>query len=312
MTIEQKRELIEPNHRRLSVSRQSELLDLSRSTLYYRRSEGDAYNDLLMRLIDVQYTATPFYGVPRITAWLRSQGHHVNHKRVRRLMRLMGLEAIYPKHRTSVSDQAHKKYPYLLKGLAIEAPNHVWSTDITYIRMHKGFIYLVAIMDWFSRYVISWEVSTTLETEFCLACLEQALTITRPEIFNSDQGTQFTSDEFTGLLADLEIRISMDGRGRVYDNIFIERLWRSVKYEEVYLKDYETVAQAIESLGYYFEFYNHQRLHQSLGYQTPAAVYFGQRSKKEEDGPSYNPVSSPAMAGELLPATTPVGIAVGG
>jgi len=264
---------VEPAHPQISVSRQCELLGLARSSYYYESRREGSYNELLMRLIDEQYTRTPFYGVRRMTAWLRSIGHPVNHKRVARLMNRMGLEAIYPKHRTSKSHLQHRKYPYLLKGLEIVYPNQVWATDITYIRMRRGFIYLTAIMDWFSRYVLAWEVSITLETEFCLAALDRALESARPEIFNSDQGSQFTSEDFTGRLKKENIAISMDGRGRVFDNIFIERLWRSVKYEEVYINDYQGVREAKDGLRRYFEFYNNERPHQSLGYCRPVEVY---------------------------------------
>ena len=311
MTTEQKRQLLDPRHRRLSVSRQCALLGLPRSTCYYRPTRSDGYNERLMRLIDEQYTATPFYGVPRMTAWLRTQGHAINSKRVRRLMRLLGLEAIYPRRRTSTPDQAHKKHPYLLKGLTIKAPDQVWSTDITYVRLNRGFIYLMAIMDWFSRYVVCWEASLTLESSFCVQALERALQAAQPQIFNSDQGSQFTSAAFTKRLEDREIQISMDGRGRFYDNIFIERLWRTVKYEEVYLRDYESVPTALESLACYFDFYNQERLHQSLDYETPASVYFGQRGKTDR-ARSHNLVSSPAMAGELLAAPVLVGGTAGG
>lgn len=231
-----------------------------------------------MRLIDEQYTRTPFYGSPRMTVWLRSQGYAVNHKRVARLMQLMGLQAIYPKAKNglcSAAGQGHQVYPYLLRGVSIERVNQVWSTDITYVRLPAGWLYLVAILDWFSRYVLAWQVSLTLAGEFCVETLRQALRLARPEIFNSDQGSQFTSHEFTGCLQAAEVAISMDGRGRCFDNIFVERLWRTVKYEEVYLKDYSSVTIARQGLGAYFEFYNHQRPHQALGYQTPAAVYFG-------------------------------------
>lgn len=258
----------------IAVSRQCELLGLSRSGYYYEpRGESDL-NLKLMDLIDEQYTETPFYGVEKMTASLRRKGHEVNSKRVRRLMRLMCLEAIYPKPRLSVSTKEHKKYPYLLSGVVIERPDHVWSADITYIRLSMGFVYLVAIMDWFSRYVLSWEVSITLEKEFCIKALIKALAISRPDIFNTDQGVQFTSSEFTGCLEDHNIRVSMDGRGRVFDNIFVERLWRTVKYEEVYLKSYQTVMESKAELTKYFEFYNSERLHASLRYRTPYEVYF--------------------------------------
>lgn len=226
-----------------------------------------------MRLIDEQYTRTPFYGIRRMTAWLKSQGHGVNHKRVCRLMRLMGIEAIYPKRHLSLGDSRHKKYPYLLKGLTIDRPDQVWATDITYIRMRHGFVYLVAILDWFSRYVVSWAVSITLDVDFCIEALHTALNVSKPEIFNSDRGSQFTSNSFTGVLEAYGVTISMDGKGRAFDNIFIERLWRSVKYEEVYIKEYNSVRDAVQNLRAYFRFYNQERGHQSLGYRTPHEVY---------------------------------------
>jgi putative transposase len=228
-----------------------------------------------MKLIDEQYIETPFYGIDKMTAWLRREGYQVNHKRVRRLVRRMGLEAVYPRRKRGLSlpDKEHKVYPYLLKDVQITRPDQVWSADITYIRMYRGWLYLVAVMDWFSRYVLSWELSVTLESEFCVSALQQALTLGRPEIFNTDQGSQFTSIDFTGMLLGAGIQISMDGRGRVFDNIFSERLWRSVKVEEVYLRDYQTVAEARYRLGQYFELYNNRRLHQALGYRTPAEVY---------------------------------------
>jgi putative transposase len=267
--------LIEHGHSRIPVVRQCKLVGLARSTLYYSPHGDESYNEQLMRLIDEQYTRTPFYGIRRMTAWLRGQGHMVNPKRIARLMALMGLEAIYPKRRTNLSTPGHRIYPYLLAGLAIQRVNQVWMTDITYIRMKKGFLYLVAIMDWLSRYVLSWSLSNTLDVAFCLEALHRALGSAQPEIFNSDQGVQFTSQAFTGRLDARGIRISMDGRGRVFDNIFIERLWRSVKYEEVYLKDYESVKEARAGLSNYFRFYNEDRPHQALGYLTPAAIYSG-------------------------------------
>lgn len=227
-----------------------------------------------MRVIDEEFTRHPFYGVERMTVYLGWQGWLVNVKRVRRLMRQMGLEAIYPKPKLSQGHPEHRVYPYLLRDVRIVRPNQVWSTDITYIRLLHGFLYLVAIMDWFSRYVLSWEVSISLDTEFCLAALEQALHQARPEIFNSDQGRQFTSMAFTGRLQAAEIAISMDGRGRVYDNIFVERLWRSVKYETVYVNDWQQVPEARTGLSEYFVFYNHERPHQALGHKPPAEVYF--------------------------------------
>jgi len=227
-----------------------------------------------MRIIDELYTRLPFYGVPRITWSLKNMGYPIGHKRVKRLMRLMGLQAIYPKRNLSKSSLEHRKFPYLLNELSIVRPNQVWATDITYIRMKAGFVYLVAVMDWFSRYVLSWRISNSLDTLFCIEALEEALSQKLPEIFNSDQGSQFTSNEFITVLENRpSIKISMDGRGRALDNIMIERLWRSLKYEEVYLKDYTCVRDAIDSLKRYLRFYNHERIHQSLGYRTPAQVY---------------------------------------
>jgi putative transposase len=228
-----------------------------------------------MRLIDKQYTKTPFYGVPKITATLRREGYTVNPKRVRRLMRKMALYAIFPKPKTSKPGEATKHYPYLLESVVIDAPNQVWSTDITYIRLARGYVYLVCILDWFSRYVLSWELSNSQDVFFCLSALEKALRKGKPRIFNSDKGSQFTSDAFIGRLKQAEVSQSWDGRGRVFDNIFIERLWRSVKYEEVYLNDYQSVTDAEDRLSQYFDFYNNERLHQSLDYMTPQEVHFG-------------------------------------
>jgi len=228
-----------------------------------------------MRLIDEEYTRHPFRGIGQMTDWLDSAGHHVNHKRVERLMQEMGIQAIHPKRRTSVADKEHKVFPYLLGGMKIEYPNQVWATDITYIRMNPGWLYLVAIMDWYSRYVISWELSNTMDVHFCLESLGAALAKNKPDILNSDQASQFTSRDFTEMLETAGVRISMDGRGRVYDNIFIERLWRTVKYEEVYLHDYESIRQAKEGLKTYLQFYNEERFHSSLNRKTPAEVYFG-------------------------------------
>lgn len=267
--------MIEPMNPDIPIYRQCELLGLSRSSYYYEPARESEYNLELMRLIDEQYTKSPFYGTRRMTAWLRRQGYEVNRKRVQRLMRLMGIEAIYPRKRFSMSSEESKKYPYLLRGLVMERADQVWSADITYIRMSRGFLYLVAVIDWYSRYVLSWELSNTLDKEFCLKALEGALRVSKPEVFNSDQGSQFTSREFTERLEDAGIQISMDGRGRVFDNIFIERLWRTLKYEEVYIHSYETVKEARESLDRYFRFYNTERLHESLGYRTPEEIYLG-------------------------------------
>jgi putative transposase len=276
--LEEKRLMVEADNRRISVRRQCELLGLHRSGLYYQPRAESAETLELMNLLDEQYTRTPFYGVRRMTAWLKQQGKTVNSKRVRRLLRLMGLQAIYPKPRLSQPRSGAVVYPYLLRGVEIKQVNQVWSTDITYIRLVGGFIYLTAILDWYSRYVLEWEISVTLDGDFCLAALERALMKGQPEIFNTDQGSQFTSRSFTSRLLAEGIQISMDGRGRALDNIFVERLWRSVKYEEVYLKDYRNVVEAKQGLGNYFEFYNGERLHQALGYQTPKAVY-GQGEK---------------------------------
>jgi len=265
--------MVEASHEQISLRRQSDLLGLHRSGLYYQAQAESAENLQLMNLLDEQYTRTPFYGVRRMTAWLRQQGKTVNEKRVRRLLREMGLEALYPKPRLSQAQRGQQVYPYLLRDVKIKQVDEVWSTDITYIRLVGGFIYLMAILDWYSRYVLEWEVSVTPDGSFCEAALHRALLKGRPSIFNTDQGSQFTSQSFTGKLLAEDIRISMDGRGRALDNIFVERLWRSVKYEEVYLKDYRNVVEARKGLGEYFEFYNRERLHQSLGYQTPEAVY---------------------------------------
>jgi putative transposase len=265
--------LIEPAHPDLSVARQCELLGLPRSSFYYEPVPPDPYDDLLMRLLDEQYTRTPFYGVDRMTVCLRQQGHPVGPDRVRRLLRKMELMAVYPKPRTSQPNPEHRVYPYLLRGVSIDRPDQVWATDITYIRMRRGFVYLTAIMDWFSRFVVAWRLSISLEVEFCLEVLEEALAQTRPEIFNSDQGAQFTSPRFTERLEAAQVRISMDGKGRFLDNIFVERLWRTVKYEEVYLNDYEDVWEAERRIGSYFAFYNRERPHQSLDYRTPEQVY---------------------------------------
>jgi len=226
-----------------------------------------------MKLIDRQYLATPFYGARKIAAWLKSQSQRVNRKRVRRLMRVMGIKAIYRRPRTSKPGPGHKIYPYLLGGMKITRQNQVWAVDITYIPMARGFLYLVAIIDWYSRYVLSWKLSNTLDTGFCVEALEEALKKGKPEIFNTDQGSQFTGEAFTGLLKQHGIRISMDGKGSYNDNLFIERLWRTVKYEEVYLKAYQDGRDARIGLGNYFRFYNTERPHQTHGYRTPAEVY---------------------------------------
>ena len=260
----------------LSVSEQCALAGLPRSSYYYRPREMESQENLdLMRLIDELYLKRPFYGSPRLTDWLRELGWTVNEKRVTRLMRLMGLQAVLPGPHTSRPSPEHKVYPYLLRGLQVVAPDEVWCADITYVPMRRGFLYLVAVMDWFSRYVLSWELSNTLESYFCLEALERALSVSCPGIFNTDQGAQFTAEAFTRRLLEAEIAISMDGRGRALDNVFVERLWRTVKYEEVYLRDYADGAEACEGLGRFFRFYNTERRHQSLDRRTPAQVYYG-------------------------------------
>jgi putative transposase len=284
LSIEQMRGKIEFLYDKISVSRQCELLGLSRATLYYQSRGINEYNLKIMRLIDEQYLNTPFYGSRRMTALLQRKGYDVNRKRIRRLMVLMGIQAIYPGPNLSKACKEHEIYPYLLRELDINRPNQVWCSDITYIRLKSGFIYLVAIMDWFSRKVLSWEVSITLESDFCIRALERALMkYGKPEIFNTDQGVQFTCRNFIKVLKSQDIKISMDGKGRALDNIFIERLWRSLKYEEVYLKDYESVKVAVVNLRQYFDFYNHERLHQSLDYQTPEEVYISSINEQVEE-----------------------------
>jgi putative transposase len=270
--VNPKRMLIEVGHPALSVRRQCELLSLSRSSLYYEPVGETAENLRLMRLIDEQYTACPFYGSRRMTEWLAERGEEVNRKRVQRLMRIMGLEAIYPKPRLSAAGEGHKVYPYLLRGVKIERPDQVWSTDITYVPLPGGFMYLAAVIDWYSRYVIAWRLSNTLDGSFCLEMLEESLRSGKPEVFNTDQGVQFTAEAFTKSLERAGVAVSMDGRGRALDNVFVERLWRSLKYEDIYIRGYETVPELYRGLGRYFGFYNNERLHQSLEYRTPAAV----------------------------------------
>ena len=256
------------------MRRQCQLLGLSRASLYYQPAGETEVNLRLMRLIDEQYTRRPFFGSRQMTQWLRqTQGEEVNRKRVQRLMRRMGLEAIYPKPRLSLPGQGHRIYPYLLREVVIERPDQVWSADITYVPMANGFMYLAAILDWFSRYVIAWRLSNTLEGSFCVDMLEEALGKGQPEVFNTDQGAQFTAEAFTSRLESAGVAVSMDGRGRWLDNVFVERLWRTVKYEDLYLRCYETVPQLRQGLSGYFGFYNEERFHQSLEYRTPGQVY---------------------------------------
>ncbi|MGU0940869.1 IS3-like element ISPpu29 family transposase [Pseudomonas aeruginosa] len=264
---------------KLSLSRECELAEVPRATVYRRLTakvpeEACAEDLLLCRLIDEEYTSRPFYGSRRMVVFLRGAGHVVNRKRVQRLMRGMGLAGMAPGPNTSKPQPQHKVYPYLLRGVAVTRPNQVWSTDITYIRLARGFAYLVAVIDWYSRKVLSWRLSNSMDASFCVDCLEDALREHgRPEVFNSDQGSQFTSAAFTGVLKREGVAISMDGRGRALDNIFVERLWRNVKHEDVYLKGYANMAELTVGLAQYFAFYNAERPHQSLGYKTPASVY---------------------------------------
>lgn len=261
---------------KLSVQRRCQLLRISRSSAYYQRQETPSADDLrVMYLIDKIHTKLPFYGSRRLVGELADHDIVVNRKRVQRLMRIMGIQALYPKPNTSKANEQHKVYPYLLRDLKIDRSNQVWATDITYIPMPKGWLYLVAIMDWHSRKVLSWRLSNSLDTAFCIEALEEAIErFGRPQIFNTDQGCQFTSEAFTGVLKANDIRISMDGKGRWVDNVFVERLWRSLKYEEVYLKSYATVAEAKAGIGWWFGFYNQRRKHTSLDKQTPDTVYF--------------------------------------
>jgi len=268
--------MIEPNHLQLSVSRQCELIGLPRSN-YYRTTNPAAEseeNQLLMRRIDEEYMWHPFLGSRKMRHYLRRQGYRINRKRVQRLMQKMGLASVAPKPNTSLANKAHAIYPYLLRNITINRVNQVWCTDITYIRLRGGFVYLVAVMDWHSRKVLSWELSNTMDSHFCVSALERAIRLYgTPEIFNTDQGSQFTSDAFTDVLKEHHIKISMDGKGRWMDNVFIERLWRSVKYEDVYLKEYPSVEELRQGLGQYFQYYNYERTHQSLENLTPAEVY---------------------------------------
>jgi putative transposase len=263
------------NSKAIPITRQCELVDLNRSSLYYRPRPVSDFNLHLMERIDRQYTRDPSSGVPRMTMYLRRQGYKVNRKRIARLMRKMGLQSVTPKKKLSRPNREHPVYPYLLKGLDIIRPRQVFCSDITYIPMRKGFIYLTAVMDWYSRYVLSWKVSLTLDAAFCVEALVDAIAVGTPDIFNTDQGSQFTSKDFTTVLKNHHIAISMDGKGRVFDNIFIERLWRTVKYEEVYLKDYATVREAIRGLENFFQRYNEERPHSALGDRTPYEAYYG-------------------------------------
>ena len=277
MSVDEKRACIDPKHQKLSIMRQCELISLPRASYYRGASGGETAENLaLMNLIDEEYTRHPFYGSRKMRDYLRRLGYPVNRKRIRRLMRQMGLVSVAPKPSTSKPAPGHKIYPYLLRDLDITAPNQVWCSDFTYCRLPGGFVYLTVVMDWYSRYVLSWEVSITMDEEFCVSALQSALRRhPHPEIFNTDQGSQYTGHTFTGELKKHDIRISMDGKGRAMDNIMIERLWRSVKYEEIYLKDYASVRELKHSLKKYFNFYNHERPHQSFNASTPAEMYYG-------------------------------------
>jgi len=304
MSRNQRQAMIDRDHHQLSLVRQCALLDVSRASVYYRPAPTRREDLEMMALMDRQYLKTPFYGSRKMKAWLQGQGYQINRKKVRRLMRLMGLEAIYRRPNTSHPAPGHRVYPYLLKGVEVNRVNQVWAADITYIPMARGFLYLMAIMDWHSRYVLAWKLSNTLDTDFCVAALEEALGKGRPEIFNTDQGAQFTSEAFTGLLQEQGIQVSMDGKGRYQDNIFVERLWRSIKYEEVYLKAYQTVAEARAGINAYLEFYDQQRPHQALDYRTPAEVYLDEQEGRvvaaQEAGLPSTVVIPSARAGDSL------------
>ncbi len=283
MSLAEKLDCIDSKSEKLSISRQCELLSLARSSFYRPRSNvaENSENIELMKQIDEEYLRHPFYGSRKMRDYLNRNGFKVNRKRIRRLMQLMGLKSVAPQPNTSKPRKEHKVYPYLLKNLKVTTPDQVWCSDITYIRLANGFVYLTAIMDWASRFVLSWEVSVTMDDEFCVSALSSAIrSYNTPEIFNTDQGSQYTSNAFTGKLKENGIRISMDGKGRYLDNIFIERLWRSVKYEKVFLEDFETVSELTKGLKEYFNFYNYERPHQSFSGKTPAEIYFGEEALK--------------------------------
>jgi len=283
MTVKEKKQRIQPDNGKLSIQRQCELIGLPRSSYYLEGSaEQETPENLkIMRLIDKEYTDHPFYGTRQMRNVLRRQGHKINRKRVQRLMRKMGIQSIAPKPNTSKAHPQHKIYPYLLNSFDVTRADQAWCSDLTYIRLPGGFVYLTAVMDWHSRYVLSWELSITMDHEFCVSALERSLRCHgRPYIFNTDQGSQYTSAEFTKVLKNNDIKISMDGKGRAMDNIFIERLWRSVKYEEIYINEYQSVEQLRCALKKYFDFYNHERPHQSFDGQTPAEVYYGKNQMR--------------------------------
>ena len=310
MSLAQRRGMVDREHPSLSTVRQCALLGVARSSLYYRPKEPSGEDLALMQAMDQQYLNTPFYGSRRMKVWLAREGRRVSRKRVQRLVRIMGLRAIYRSPRTSRPPPEHRVYPYLLEKISVTRPNQVWAADITYLPMARGFLYLVAIMDWHSRYVVAWRLSNTLEADFCVDALKQALGQGQPEIFNTDQGSQFASLEFTLVLQEHGVKISMDGKGRYTDNIFVERLWRTLKYEEVYLKAYANASEARRELGAYLRFYNNQRPHQALGYWTPAEVFHearnatGDRSNVTEGPPERVLVSLAGAAGLSLNPTS--------
>lgn len=282
MSVAEKRAFIEPEHPVISLRRQCELIGLTRSGYYRELVAESAENLKLMKLIDEEYTRHPFFGTRQMRNYLNRQGYRVNRKRVQRLMRLMGLASVAPKKRSTVPCDGHRIYPYLLRNLEIYRPNQVWCSDLTYIRLKGGFVYLTVVMDWYSRYVLSWEISVTMDDGFCVSALERALRLHAcPEIFNTDQGSQYTGTAFTGVLKDHGIAISMDGKGRVMDNIMVERLWRTLKYEDIYLREYGSVQALIEGLKVYFDFYNNERSHQTFDGKTPAEVYWNEGQYKQ-------------------------------
>ena len=272
-SVGERRKMVQPLQGKISIGRQCQLLGLARGSYYYRARAQCEQNVLYMHRMDELYTQYPFFGSRRMTQWLRREGHAVGRDRIQRLMRQMGLEAIYPRRNLSQGHRQHRIFPYLLRGLAVERPDQVWCSDITYLRLSRGFLFLTVVLDWFSRYVLSWQLSNTLESRFCVLALEEALRRAQPQIFNTDQGSQFTGSEFTSVLGQAGVRISMDGRGRYLDNIFVERFWRTLKYEDIYLREYATAKEASEGIARYLDFYNHLRPHQALGYRTPAEVH---------------------------------------
>ena len=313
MSLAQRRRMVDREHLLLSIARQCALLGVARSSLYYRPREASGENLALMQVLDRQYLDTPFYGSRRMKVWLAREDRCVSRKRVQRLLRIMGLRAIYRSPRTSRPEPEHRVYPYLLEKIRVTRPNLAWAADITYLPMARGFLYLVAIMDWHSGYVVTWRLSNTLEVGFCIDALQEALGKGQPEVFNTDQGSQFTSLEFTQVLQEHGVKISMHRKGRYNDNIFfVERLWRTVKYEEVYLKAYANASEARRELGAYLRFYNDQRPHQTLGYRTPAEVFHQATDVGEEgavqvkESPIDQTLVSLAGAARLSPNSTSI------